>query len=507
MADLSFILSSLASAAKPTTLRVRQVLDGMHGSSRAALRRLIPVADPSADIVTTRYPAALLAYYPKSDAYACLGVLAEAMLRLPVAEITLDKLYAEAKNVYMRYFGIAAPDISKVQKSKTTQPFLDVLIATRKVLDTYVHGDLGGESVVSGKNVIGHPDARTVDQIFEIKLTGELKKHWSYFLCQVFAYAALDTTVNDVHLVLPLQSTVLQFDVRSWTGRAAYKKKLEEASAKLLAPPVPVAGAGSELMNSIVNQAAGMDIASKYNIGSHMPKYPTLLETVKALPATKPSQIFVGPPQNSRCVVKDDDLAAAAACIAERRLQVYIHAPYIINLAEADLPDDWAVKLLKKNLSIGTALGCRGVVVHVGKSKDKPIPAATDIMRANMLRVLEGASTECPLLLETPAGQGTEMLRTPAEFLSFVRSFESPRLRMCLDTCHVFACGHSPVSYMEAAAETPDLLRLVHFNDSMDICGACKDRHAFIGTGKIGLDVLESVAAQALSMGVPMVIE
>ena len=66
-----------------------------------------------------------------------------------------------------------------------------------------------------------------------------------------------------------------------------------------------------------------------------------------------------------------------------------------------------------------------------------------------------------------------------------------PRLRMCLDTCHVYACGHDPVTYMETVSETPDLLRLVHFNDSMEACGACKDRHAFIGTGKIGIDVLE----------------
>jgi deoxyribonuclease-4 len=239
-----------------------------------------------------------------------------------------------------------------------------------------------------------------------------------------------------------------------------------------------------------------------------MPKLPTLLATVQELPLDKPSQIFVGAPQNSKLSLKDDDLAAASAWIADHGLNVYIHAPYIINLAEKELPDDWAVKLLKKNLEAGAALGCRGVVVHVGKSKGADTAEATEAMRANILRALESATDACPLLLETPAGQGTELLRGQEEFVEFVRSFKTPRLRACLDTCHVFACGHKPVEFVDAfLSADPDLLRLIHFNDSMDICGACKDRHALIGTGKIGVDVLEVVAERAAAHSIPMVVE
>jgi deoxyribonuclease-4 len=64
------------------------------------------------------------------------------------------------------------------------------------------------------------------------------------------------------------------------------------------------------------------------------------------------------------------------------------------------------------------------------------------------------------------------------------------------------------VAFVEAMLTTdPDMLRLIHFNDSMDTCGACKDRHAFVGTGKIGVSVLEAVAKIAEERGIPMVLE
>jgi deoxyribonuclease-4 len=498
--DLFAILHMMDAGAAPSELRVRQVLDGIHGSSRAALRRMIPVGEPP-EIAVARYPAALLSYFPKPNQYACLGILAEAMLQYPVAEITIGRLCVEAQRV-RRMFDTTEASTSTLTKSKTIPPFLECLINTRKSMDTYIRGALVGESEVRGKMIVGHPDARTADQIFEVKLTGELKKNWSYFLCQVFAYAALDTSVKHVYLVLPLHSTVVEFDVSGWADRDKYRKKMEEHAAKLAAPAT--APAASTDPTTVLK---GQEIVANYNIGTHMPKHPTLLQTVQECPTGTPSQIFVGPPQNSRLTVKDDDLAAAAAWITTHNLPIYIHAPYIINLAETSLPDDWAVRLLKKNLEVGAALGCRGVVVHVGKSKGADGEIAKAAMRANISRALESATADCPLLLETPAGQGTEMLRGQAEFIEFVTSFDSPRLRICLDTCHVFACGHKPVEFVDACLATPDLLRLVHFNDSMDVCGACKDRHAFVGTGKIGADVLETVASRCSSHNVPMVVE
>lgn len=65
-------------------------------------------------------------------------------------------------------------------------------------------------------------------------------------------------------------------------------------------------------------------------------------------------------------------------------------------------------------------------------------------MKKNLLECLPLATKECPLLLETPAGQGTETLKAMKDFIEFVAEIADERLRICLDTCHVFACGHKP---------------------------------------------------------------
>ncbi len=243
-------------------------------------------------------------------------------------------------------------------------------------------------------------------------------------------------------------------------------------------------------------------------IGNHVAKAKTLLATVHSI-ATAPErayQIFLGNPQSSKVAIADAELAAAAQAVQELGATLFVHSPYIINLSSQTA--DWNKDLLKKNLQYAAAAGFRGVVVHVGKSTGQPVPQALQKMRETIAAVLPAATETCPLLLETPAGQGTELLRTPADFIGFVKSFgDDPRLRVCMDTCHVFAAGHDPLAYLNQLLETPGLLQLVHFNDSQECCGSCKDRHAFVGTGHIGLQKMQEIAEVASAAGIPMVIE
>jgi deoxyribonuclease-4 len=159
-----------------------------------------------------------------------------------------------------------------------------------------------------------------------------------------------------------------------------------------------------------------------------------------------------------------------------------------------------------KLLEYGNTLGAKGVVVHTGKHTSDKYEAGVEKMKRAIGRVLPFASEKCPMLLETPAGQGTETLLAREEFLDFVDGFRSPNIEVCVDTCHVFACGHDPVEYVRAAYERKKL-RLVHYNDSMDCCGSCKDRHAMVGMGKIGLETMTIVAAVCHQMGVDMLME
>jgi deoxyribonuclease-4 len=129
-------------------------------------------------------------------------------------------------------------------------------------------------------------------------------------------------------------------------------------------------------------------------------------------------------------------------------------------------------------------------------------------MRSNLLKAMDTATESCPILLETPAGQGTETLTTYDDFVSFVQSFASAKLRICVDTCHVFATGQNPLDYIKKMyTADPHLLKLVHFNDSATPCGSCLDRHAFIGTGKIGYAALKEIADYCKERSIPMLVE
>jgi len=237
-----------------------------------------------------------------------------------------------------------------------------------------------------------------------------------------------------------------------------------------------------------------------------MPKLKSLVDTIHSLPTDRPSQIFLCGPQSSKLNIADAELMSAGQVVATRGVQLFIHSPYIINLCTAGGPNaEFHTKLLIKNLQYGVIIGASGVVVHVGKSTTQPLEEAVATMKTNMVEAMQYATTTCPILLETPAGQGSEVLLTQEAFSGFVADINDPRLRICIDTCHVFASGHQPLDYIQQTDAT--LTKLLHFNDSATPCGSCVDRHAGIGQGHIGITTMTAIAHYATLQGLPMVIE
>ena len=249
-------------------------------------------------------------------------------------------------------------------------------------------------------------------------------------------------------------------------------------------------------------------ITNYYNVCCHIGKHPTLLDTVKQIPNTSPYQIFLNGPQNTNISVKDDDIRRTAEYIDNNKLNVFIHSPYILNLANEFVEGEWQYKLFRKYLEVGVSMKAKGVVIHVAKHTKQPYSSAITAMRKNLEVFKQFASVDCPILLETPAGQGTETLTKRKEFCDFVQEFNDERIRVCVDTCHVFASGHQPLEYLQYIVENHrSLLKLVHYNDSQDACGSCLDRHAFIGTGKIGLLKMTEIAHFCKVNNTPMVVE
>jgi apurinic endonuclease APN1 len=334
--------------------------------------------------------------------------------------------------------------------------------------------------------------------IFEIKLAGQPKKDWTSFLLQVFSYAALEPAATNVHLVLPLHKHVWSFDLEDWptVSRKAYLAFLEAAATK-----AQTTGA-----DAAVQRQALFDRCS---IGLHVEKKGGFAKSVAPLDPSRPWQLFLSSNRSTRVAVKQEEIDAGAELLATTGHRIFVHAPYLINLAADPATDEYNVRCLTDTLDAAAAIGCRGVVVHVGKYTTQDPATAIEHMEANLRAAMESATADCPILLETPAGQGTELLCKHDEFMEFIDRFDDDkRLRVCIDTCHVWAAGEDPLGYIKKVVLFhADMLKLIHFNDSEGASACCVDRHAAPGSGAIGFEKMAAIAEFGAEHGVPMLYE
>jgi deoxyribonuclease-4 len=246
------------------------------------------------------------------------------------------------------------------------------------------------------------------------------------------------------------------------------------------------------------------------HVGSHVAKESTVSKTLRELDNTLPWQIYFAGRQNANFKITDSDIATTRKLTTEQGYRFYVHVAHTINVSRR-YDDDWVVKNLYRHLAKGAAMGCKGIVVHCGvKRKDVQYQVAYDNMVYTVIAAAEHATPECPLLIETSAGQTGELLSKPEELIAFYYSLPQAtraNIKICVDTCHVFAAGYLPQDFVRELKEAKIPIGLFHFNDSKGDKGCCKDRHAHLGRGYIGLSNLIAVGNYALQNKIDMVFE
>jgi deoxyribonuclease-4 len=120
------------------------------------------------------------------------------------------------------------------------------------------------------------------------------------------------------------------------------------------------------------------------------------------------------------------------------------------------------------------------------------------------------------VLLEHTAGQG-RTLGHRFEHLAVILDHlnGSPRVGICLDTCHLVAAGYDIVSETGYRETFKTLDRLVglervkvfHGNDSKKPRGSRVDRHEHIGEGCLGLEPFRRLVNDRRFAGLPILIE
>ncbi|WP_342568032.1 deoxyribonuclease IV [Psychrobacillus sp. FSL K6-4046] len=227
--------------------------------------------------------------------------------------------------------------------------------------------------------------------------------------------------------------------------------------------------------------------------------------------------IYTGAPQNTRRKPIDElNIEAGLAHMKENGINnIVVHAPYIINLGNTTKPETFAlgVDFLQKEVERTAAIGATQIVLHPGAH----VGAGAD---AGIQKIIEGLnevlSSDYPvqIALETMAGKGSECGKTFEELAQIFDGVKNnDRLSVCMDTCHIHDAGYDVVNDFDGVLNHfdhlvgIDRLKVLHINDSKNICGAAKDRHENIGFGEIGFEALQYVVHHPQLINIPKILE
>lgn len=259
-------------------------------------------------------------------------------------------------------------------------------------------------------------------------------------------------------------------------------------------------------------------------VGGHVPVAGGLARTGLAYAReleAETVQVFVANPRGwatpAGSPVQDEQFRAE--CAADG-ISAYVHAPYLINFgSHTEATAASSVESLRHSLRRGREIGALGVVVHTGSATGgRTREVALAQVRERMLPLLDELTHEDDpfLLLESTAGQGFSLCSRTWDFGPYFEALDAhPKLGVCLDTCHIFAAGHD-LTGPHGMAQTLDVLvetigegrlKLIHANDSKDVVGAHRDRHANIGAGHIGEEPFRALMQHPATEGVPLIIE
>jgi deoxyribonuclease IV len=224
-------------------------------------------------------------------------------------------------------------------------------------------------------------------------------------------------------------------------------------------------------------------------IGAHVPNADPLQEA--AARGADCVQMFLSNPQSWKKPAPRDDAAALRAA----SLPIYVHAPYLVNVASANnrirIPSR---KILQDTCDAAAAIGAAGVIVHGGHvDRDTDL----DVGIENWRKALERVETDVPLMIENTAGGDHAMTRRIDVIARLWEAVGPLDVGFCFDTCHAHAAGEDVAAGAERVLGITGRIDLVHCNDSKDEPATGRDRHEHLGAGRIDPEALLAVVRLA----------
>ncbi len=241
-------------------------------------------------------------------------------------------------------------------------------------------------------------------------------------------------------------------------------------------------------------------------IGAHVAQTDPVAEALAR--DTDLVQFFLGDPQSYKGpkLEYDGGPEALRAAAEEHGVDLYVHAPYLINVATTNnrirIPSR---KLLQQHMDAAATIGAKGLIVHGGHVNKEDDPS---VGFDNWRKAIEATDLKIPLLIENTAGGDNAMARhldRIAGVWDAISSAEGAEdVGFCLDTCHAWAGGIDLGDAVEKLRGITGRIDLVHANDSRDDFDSGADRHANFGNGHLPADEFAAVVREA---GAPVICE
>lgn len=202
---------------------------------------------------------------------------------------------------------------------------------------------------------------------------------------------------------------------------------------------------------------------------------------------------------------------------------VYFHASYLLNLGNDERIGQISRSSLKHELKLASKMGVKGSIVHLGSFKngkdvektqyDISIEDKYPALIKNIIEVLNDTPEETIFMIENAGNR--KIGRTIDEIARIIKDVHNPRLRVCLDTCHLHAVGYdirSKDKLDQFLLQFDQLiglqkLELWHINDSKDSFGALRDRHENLGEGMVDIETFRGLLNHPKTKHKPFIIE
>lgn len=199
---------------------------------------------------------------------------------------------------------------------------------------------------------------------------------------------------------------------------------------------------------------------------------------------------------------------------------VFFHASYLINLADDGRVGIQSKESLVHELTIASQLGVVGSIVHTGSFKgdssviwDVSQDKKYSTLIHNINEVLTRTPADTYLIIENAGNH--KIGQNLGEIASILNDVDNERMKVCLDTCHLYSAGYDLSSrekfdaFMDEfdAKIGLDRLVVIHANDSRDPFDSGRDRHENIGAGTLGTSPFKILLHDSRTLHLPFIVE